>query len=503
MSAIGIRGTAVAIPKLKKIAAMKSPALSESAFETLATFRTTDALNAILNVDVAEGNARLKDAAVINASAGLLQTKGSKETKGSVLPGAAAEKLMAIAGSDAPNAQRLSAVRVLLSAHLPAGETQAMALLKSGDYRLRVGAAESLAELATPGQLEAVSWNVTPDAWLVVLKQIARKADPAYLPVCQKALGSADAPVRLAAIAGISSCGDIRNLETLMPLLTDSSAPVAQSAKSAVAGLKGGDVSARLIELEGSSAPGLAAVLLSTLADRQEHKALDAAIAATASADPALQTTGYQALSRLTSSGDLAKCLALVSSVKERNAENFQKALVRAALFDSSPASAATQIAAAFDQGDIPQKEILINVLARLQVKEAREKLDAVFLLPDVELRKQAIRALSSARNAASLALLSVIAETGQSNSEKILSLKGYIDTIAFLPEADLGFNARIKAYATAWKLATREEEKAAIRSAVKKLSPLKMHDSKEAQELLKGIDAPAPTTIVSGGAQP
>lgn len=502
MSAIGIRGTVAAIPKLTKIAAMKSPALSGAALETLASFRTTDALNAILNADVTEGNARLKDAAVINASAGLLQNKVSKESKGSILPGAATEKLSAIAGSDAPYAQRLSAVRVLLSAHLPAGEVQAVALLKCGDYRLRLGAAESLAELATPGQLDAVSWNATPDAWQVVLKQIARKADPAYLPVCQKALGSQDAPVRLAAIAGISSCGDIRNLETLTPLLTDSNAPVAQAAKSAVAGLKGSDVSARLIELEGSSAPGLAALLLSTLADRQEHKAFDAAIAATASTDPALQTAGYEALSRLTSSGDLVKCLALVSTVKERNAENFQKALVRAALFDSSPSSAATQIAAAFDQGDLPQKEILINVLARLEVKESREKLDTVFLSTDVDLRKQGIRALSSARNSTSLALLPVIAETGQSNSEKILALKGYIDTIAFLPDVDLGFNARIKAYVTAWKLATRDEEKAAIRSAVKKLPPWKIQESKEAQQLLQAIDAPAPKTIDAGGAQ-
>ena len=144
------------------------------------------------------------------------------------------------------------------------------------------------------------------------------------------------------------------------------------------------------------------------------------------------------------------------------------------------------------DQGDAAQKEILVNVLARLDVKEANDKLAAVLNSQDAELRKQAIRALSSARSSASLALLPVIAEKGQSNSEKILALKGYIDTIAALTDMELNMNQRFNAYSIAWKLAARDEEKAAIRSAVKRIPEKKIPNSKEAKELLQVVNAPA-----------
>jgi len=483
MSAIGIRGTSGAIPELSKIAASKSPVLASAAFQTLAALRSLDALNAIIKVQAAEGNSGLKNAGLINSSSSLI-------AKGTALPDEACEKLAAIAESSGDIfTQRLSALRVLLSAKLPSGERIAVAMLKNEDFRIRNGAANALAEFLTPEQLASVSLEDTPDAWVVVLKKLAQKGDTSSLPLFQKALGSADTNVRLAAIGGLSRSGDGKNLDTLTQLLSDTNAPVALAAKSAVGALKGGDVGARLITLEGTSKPAVAALLLSVLADRQEHKAFDIGIAAMASTNPIIQAAGCEALSRLASSGDLAKCLTLVSSVKEKNAENFQKAVVRAAIFDPAPDKAATQIAAAFDQGDAAQKEILINVLARLEVKEANDKLAAVLNSQDVDLRKQAVRALSSARSSASLALLPVIAEKGQTNSEKILALKGYIDTISAL---DLDNNARIKAYLNAWKLASRDEEKSAIRAAVKKIPEKKMPNTKEAKELLQEINAPA-----------
>ena len=86
-----------------------------------------------------------------------------------------------------------------------------------------------------------------------------------------------------------------------------------------------------------------------------------------------------------------------------------------------------------------------------------------------------------------------MIAGNGQSNSEKILALKGYIDTIEALP--DLSNNDRFKAYLTAWKLASRDEEKSAIRAAVKKVPEKKIPKSEEAKELIQQINAPpAPT---------
>ena len=134
ISAVGTRGTTAAIPQLATIATMQSPVLAGAALQMLASFGTADALDTILRVKAGEGNASLKEAAVISATSLLAE-------KGAVLPDAAVEQLTAIVGSEAPIARRLSALRVLLRAHLPDAYQQAVGLLKNGDWRLREGAA--------------------------------------------------------------------------------------------------------------------------------------------------------------------------------------------------------------------------------------------------------------------------------------------------------------------------------------------------------------------------
>lgn len=134
----------------------------------------------------------------------------------------------------------------------------------------------------------------------------------------------------------------------------------------------------------------------------------------------------------------------------------------------------------------------MINVLARLEVKEANDKLQSILSSTDADQRKQAVRALASARSTASLELLPAVAENGQTNSEKILALKGYIDTIGAI--SDLKDNKRFEAYQKAWKLAVRDEEKAAVRSAVNKIPQKKIPKGKEAVDFLKEINTPSPT---------
>jgi len=490
MSAIRIRGTAAALPQLAKIAATKSPALSAAAFQTMASFRSAASLNAILNVEVQAGNSALQNAAVINAASGLL-------ARGSVLSGEAEKRLAVISGSDASYAQRLSALRVLLSAHLPVGDKNAVTLLKNEDYRLRDGAAKALAELATPEQLEAISWNGSTDAFAVLLRSLTQRADPSFLPLFKGALGNTDENVRLAAIAAIAASGDPKGLDLLLPLLSDPAAPVAGAARNAILEMKGSGINERLLILESSSTPALAGDLLSLLAARQEHKAIDQAIQAFNSGDPALQSAGYKALSLLATGGDLSKCLPLLNKIKGSDSDDFQKVLVRVAILDPHPFDAAHQIATSFDQAGEEGKGILVRVLARFEVKEAIAKLTQILASPDPELRKQVIRALASERNTSSLTLLP-LAALGQNETEKILALQGYIDTIRELP----GFNddQKVALYKIAWKFAIRNEEKEEIRSALSQFG-----GNAAARDFLKETDPKAQTApqLPAGNATP
>lgn len=485
MSAIGIRGVSSAIPELSKIAASPSPSLAGAALETLASLRSADALEAILKAQVNAANDPLRDQAVINASFSLLKKSGT------TVPAEAVKKLAAIATAEGPYALRLAALRVLMSANQPSGLETATRFLESEDARLGNGAAEALAQYATPDQLNNLPWANHPEGFGILLGCLAQKGDASYLPLGLQALGDKNPKVRIAALGMVARCGaGAGNLETLVPLLTDSNGSVAAAAKSAVASLKGGEAGVNMVALVQSSKPQIAAILLSILANRHEHKVFDVAVQATASPDRAVQSAAWEALSGVATSGDLDKCLSLVGNVKGRDVDNFQKALVRTAIYDPSPTKAALRISEAFDKAGAPQKEILVNVLALLEIKEASDKLNAVLQSPDAETRKQVIRALASSRSESSLKLLPLVAEKGASNSERILALKGFIDSIDVLSDADL--NRKTSLYLVAWKAATRDEEKEAIRAAVKKIKPTKYPKTKEASELLKEVNTPA-----------
>jgi type 1 glutamine amidotransferase len=486
MSAVGIRGVVSAIPGLSRIAAVPSPALCGAALETLASLRSTEALEAILKAGVNPANEALRDQAVINASSSLLKKPGE------TLPEEAVKKLASIAAAEGADAQRLSAVRVLMSANQPAGLETAVRFLESEDYRLRTVAAETLAEYATADQLKALAWASHPEGQVILLGRLAQKGDASFLPLGLQALGDKDPKVRVVALGVVTRCGTgAGNLDALLPLLTDADASVAAAAKASVASLKGEEAGSKMVALIQSSKPQLAAILLSVLSSRQDHKAFDVAVKATASPDRALQSAGWEALSGVAAAGDLDKCLALVGNVKGRDVDNFQKALVRTAIYDPSPAQAAVRISQAFDRAGIPQKEILINVLALLEAKEASDKVKTILQSPDVELRKQAIRALSSARSELSLKLLPDVAANGATNSEKILALRGFIDAIEQLNANDYGKKTHL--YLIAWKAATRDEEKGAIRAAVKKIPVNEYPATPEAQQLLKEVNAQSP----------
>jgi hypothetical protein len=85
---------------------------------------------------------------------------------------------------------------------------------------------------------------------------------------------------------------------------------------------------------------------------------------------------------------------------------------------------------------------------------------------PDAEVRKDIIRALSSARSKGAYTLLLETAQKSTENSEKILSLRGFLETLSSMD--GLSSSERVDGFRAAWPLATRQEEKNAILSAAK-----------------------------------
>ena len=118
-----------------------------------------------------------------------------------------------------------------------------------------------------------------------------------------------------------------------------------------------------------------------------------------------------------------------------------------------------------------------------LDVPESEASLQSILEGQDIEARKDVIRALAAARNKTSSKLLPRVAENGAGETERILALKGYIDTIGAFE--GIPSQKKVEAYRNAWKFAARDEEKAAIRAAVKKI------DKPDAVAFLREIAPP------------
>ena len=363
-----------------------------------------------------------------------------------------------------------------------------MPLLKAEDFRLRLGIARALSDLVEPAGLVKISWSESPDAWAIVIQSAVEKPNPAYLPLLQAALASNDPALRQGAVKGIGRLSDAAGFALLPPLLSDPSPEIASAASAALAASDFNQAGAMLLDLlKAAQAPASRGVLLKILSDRQQREVLVVAAGDALNADPALSKSACEALASLARGGDLPVLLPLFAKVTPANRLAIQKAVARATALDPDPTAAVSLLSQALDGADADQKAELIKLLAVTDIPQSAEKLKALLAAGDLDSRKQVIRALAAARNKSSAPLLREAAEKGQDPNERILAVKGFIDTIPAIKDRNRG--EQIADYRVAWKLAERDEEKNAVRDAVVRINK---PEAKKLFDEIKTGQAPA-----------
>ena len=480
-TALGVRRAASAIPALRLAAEKETPPVAASALNAIAAIGSKDALATLLEIKT--GDAAARNGAIIACGSNLL-------AGGAKLPAAAQKALNAILDSDETFVVRIEAARLLLAADPAAAAARIEPLLKAEDFRLRLGISRALSEVVPPAALGKISWNAAPDAWAVMLHAAVEKPSSASLPLFQSALGASDPALRQIAVKGIGRLNDAAGFELLPPLLADPSPEVASAAAAALAASDFNRADAKLLVLlPTTQAPALRVVLLKILSDRQQRDVFVVAAGDALNADPALGKAAGEALANLARGGDLPVLLPLFAKVPPASRTSLQKAVARATALDRNPAAAVALLSEALAGANTDQKAELIKLLAVIDIPESADKLHTLLAAGDLDSRKQVIRALASARNKSSCPLLREAAEKGQDTSERILAVKGFIDTIPALPGRSSG--DQVADYRVAWKLAERDEEKNAVRSAV---AGINKPEAKKFLEEIKPTPTPSPT---------
>jgi type 1 glutamine amidotransferase len=462
---LGRRAARSAIPTLSRLArdTKADPALSAAAARALAVIGTPKALSTLRRARSAEPAATLALAAASTSTSNV--------------------------NSSAPAHHRLAQARALLAAKPRAAEAPLLNLLADPATALPAAAlAATHPDPAFISKAWATLATATPESRAAFLAALPSPLSTASRQLLATSAASDDETLAAAALAALGRHGTAAEIPLISPRLA-ASATVADAARAALAALHDPAADPALLDLlrdPALAAPARAA-LLEALANRRHLPALPLALELSKAEEPALRSAALAAAGTLARPADLPALLdLLLSAEKPADRRALQRAL--AATFAASPdAPAAAALAVErLPRSSAATRPALIAILASMDAPAALAAVETELADPDSTRRRDALRALASARNPSTRSLLRAAATTRlEVPAERILAQGALLD---LLREADsISANAKVSDYDALWPHLQREEERQAVLAALRK-----MPWSDEARAVLARI-APEP----------
>ncbi|MDF9834359.1 type 1 glutamine amidotransferase [Ereboglobus sp. PH5-5] len=307
--------------------------------------------------------------------------------------------------------------------------------------------------------------DIPADTLSRMMRALVTNPSPVALPLIDLVLASDNSDVQLAAITAAGACGDNTTVAKLSPFIASENKDISAAAFTALTQLpdcNGKTNSALRIPHSAFSKR------LLILAQRQEYGMFRFALADTASDDNDLRAAAFEAVALLVREGDFPQILELAANIKRpADRREWTKALYTSAAIHPAPAEAVSLIEKQLNAAKPADRPPLIAALTMIDAPEAKSVLHAMLTSPDIDARKETIRALSSARGETAYELLLERITAAPSESERLLAQRGAIDTVDHLA---IPANDKVKAYRKLWKTAQTQEARDAIIAAVKNL---------------------------------
>ena len=450
------------VPALARLArdAKADPALSAAATRALAVIDTPESLAALRKARSTEPAATLALAAASTSNV----------------------------NSSAPALHRLAQARSLLETKPRAARAPLLALLSDNATALPAAAlAATHPDPAFISKAWATLATATPESRAAFLAALPSPLSTASRQLLATSTASDDETLAAAALAALGRLGTAAEIPLISPRLA-ASAPVADAARAALAALPDPAADPALLDLlrdPALAAPARAA-LLEALANRRHLPALPLALELSKAEEPALRSAALAAAGTLARPADLPALLdLLLSAEKTADRRALQRAL--AATFAASPDAPAAALAVErLPRSSAATRPALIAILASMDAPAALAAVETELADPDSTRRRDALRALASARNPSTRSLLRAAATTRlEVPAERILAQGALLD---LLREADsISANAKVSDYDALWPHLQRDEERQAVLAALRK-----MPWSDEARAVLARI-APEP----------
>ncbi|PTY06923.1 hypothetical protein DB347_10000 [Opitutaceae bacterium EW11] len=468
LSGLSLRRPAKAVSAVTPLLKSEDPALAGAALDCLARIGSPDALAALKSFSAPKTLVDRRGWALIRAAA--LRAADGDAT-------GAAELRAAIAS--APTfAQKRAAAEELIRTTGAAGLKDTQPLLTSAEMGSVLGSAWLRAAVAGDtsdhGPLASLTGGFSalpPRVQGVLLFAATQIAQKPLVPLAQQGLKSPDRDVRLAAISALGACGaSVADAEPLIAGLE--SKDDRPSAVDALSRLRAAGIDDHLRSLQSKSAPAVQAALLEIAGNRIDRASMTFAVNCAGTQDRELRQAAFKAVRVLVQGEDLPLLFKLQSQVKtaaERRA--WSDAVMNAVRFRSDAGPVAELLDQQLAKASPENRLVFIAALSVIDGDQADAAIDRLLRDSSVERRKEVIRALSSARNARAAKHLIGVAETGSDETERILALRGFVDSYVAMTEPRPA--EKIEAYRRAWKAAQRDEERDAIIAAMDQVESL------------------------------
>lgn len=481
IGAIGRLGIAEAVPKLAEIAALDDKAQATAALDALAAIGTDRSLATLRKVSVPAPLEITCQWALIHAAFHVLKANPSDQEAPKAV-------FASLTKPGFASALRVAAAKGLIQAD-PAGSWAVVSnLLKDDDAKVRLDVAKLTPQLPADAvtSLATALPSLDPAVQMVVVDYFAQTQNASAETILKQALASTNPDVHLAGITGYGTANLATSASVLLPYLSKSPDEVT-AAEASLGKLSSPDATAALKAAAAAAQGATQAALLLVFSERGDAFATEIAFAATSNADPAVAEAAFEAIGKLAAPNDFPRIVALVPQAKtDSERKNLEKALIFTAIKYPDKDKATDTIVAALNGASTDTRQTLIAGLASIESPKAVAGLEAQLGAPSVDDRKIVIRALSATHTPQADTLLLEAATKGSETSEKVLALRGFLDSIH---AQKLGGSKLIDAYKTAWPLAVRQEEKDAI------LAGLKNMKNKDADKLIEQLNPPTTQT--------
>jgi HEAT repeat protein len=344
-------------------------------------------------------------------------------------------------------------------------------LLKDDDIDLQRAAGKFIAEIPGPRITEAIAEQLPAlgaDAQVVLLTALEARADNAAAPHVAKAVTSNREPVRVAAIKALAVFRGAPHVE-LLAKASAAGGDTAKAARDSLSKLSGPGVTGALIAVVRSDTDAsVRANAIQTLVDRGETDAVRVLFVAAEDSDAGVRRAALRALGALAGQDDLQAMVLMLRATDTDDAvarNAIERALVTIVTRLEDPDAA--PIIAGFAGADNMTKHHLLAILPHIGGQNALLAVRAQLRSDNLNIQKDAIRALANWPDPTPLAELIEIAKTDDEVPRQILALRGYIKLLEI--PANRGAADTVKMLAEAITVARRPEEKKAVLAALSK----------------------------------